>query len=156
MIVITKFFYVCSACLVISGPKQTPRRPTRTSPGTTSPMEKPGPAKPSKIHQGLFFEKNKSCNLCLFSMSCYFRVPRVVAVLYSCTVINRDQKSVIKLNKFNNRDRYNQVFLCLFSMSCYFRSETDTESDEEYAYDAGSIPCDDSVSSLIEVRLQMF
>ena len=37
--------------------------------------------------------------------------------------------------------------LCVFSMSCYFRSETDDE-DEDFAYDAGSIPCDDSVSSL--------
>ena len=41
--------------------------------------------------------------------------------------------------------------LCLFSLSCYFSSVTGTKTD-----DAGGIPCDDSVSSLIEVRLQNF
>ena len=41
--------------------------------------------------------------------------------------------------------------LCLFSLSCYFSSDTGTKTD-----DAGGIPCDDSVSSLIEVRLQNF
>ncbi len=67
-----------------------------------------------------------------------FRVPRVVAVLYTCN--SRELNITVIVTKF----------FCLFSLSSYFSSDTDTKTDDK-DLDTGGIPYEIHLKNLTEI-----